>query len=195
MRVPHLGAARLLFVVLAIVAFDSVTSAQRAPAPGGWRIAGRDLDNSRSQPSERQIGTENVHQLVPEWVFTTGSDVSATPTVAGNTVYFPDWAGNLYAVRANDGRLIWSRKISDYNGLSGSISRVSPAIFEDQLIIGDHGGAPWLSSGGASGGAHVIAIDRHSGALRWITQVDAHPAAIITGSPVFHRNAVYVGVS
>ena len=149
-------------------------------------MAGRDLDNSRNQPSEREIDITNVRQLEPKWVFTTGSDVSATPTVAGNTVYFPDWAGNLYAVRANDGRLLWSRKISDYNGRAGSLSRVSPAIVEDQLILGDN------KSGD---GAHVMAVDRRTGALRWITEVDSHPAAIITGSPVVHGNMVYLGVS
>jgi polyvinyl alcohol dehydrogenase (cytochrome) len=197
MQVPHLGTASLLFVVLAMAAVDGGIRAQTSP-PGlaDWRIAGRDLDNSRSQPSEKKIGTENVHQLVPKWVFETGSDVSATPTVAGNSVYFPDWAGNLFAVAANNGRLLWSRKISDFTGRPGGISRVSPAIFEDQLIIGDHDGVAWLSIGPAShGGAHVIAVDRHTGDLRWITQVDAHPAAIVTGSPVVHENTVYVGVS
>jgi polyvinyl alcohol dehydrogenase (cytochrome) len=157
---------------------------------GGWRIAGRDLDNSRNQATEHQIGPANASQLVPKWVFTTGSDVSATPTVAANSVYFPDWAGNLFAVRATNGQLLWSRKISDYNGRAGSVSRVSPAIFEDQLIIGDN-----MATSVQHDGAHVMAIDRNSGALRWITQVDAHPAAIITGSPVFSGNVVYVGVS
>jgi polyvinyl alcohol dehydrogenase (cytochrome) len=195
MRLRNLGAARLLFVGLAMVAFESGIGAQTSPGLADWRIAGRDLDNSRSQPSERKIGIENVSQLVPKWVFTTGNDVSATPTVSGNTVYFPDWAGNLFAVRANNGRLRWSRQISDFNGRPGSISRVSPAIFKDQLIIGDHGGAPWLSSGGVQIGAHIMSIDRHNGALRWITQVDAHPAALITGSPVIHDNTIYVGVS
>jgi polyvinyl alcohol dehydrogenase (cytochrome) len=195
MRIPHLGAARLLFIGLSTMAVDGGIGAQTSPDAGDWRIAGHDLDNSRSQPSESQIDTANVHQLVPKWVFTTGNDVSATPTVAGNTVYFPDWAGNLFAVRANDGRLLWSRKISDYNGRPQSISRVSPAIFQDQLIIGDHGGVSWLSAGAPTGGAHIIAVDRHNGALRWITQVDAHPAALITGSPVFNGTTVYVGVS
>jgi polyvinyl alcohol dehydrogenase (cytochrome) len=196
MRDAHFRTARLLIVGLAIVALDSGIGARTSPGLGGWRIAGRDLDNSRSQPSERQIGTDNVHQLVPKWVFTTGSDVSATPTVAGNAVYFPDWAGNLYAVRANDGRPIWTRTISEYTGVPGTISRVSPAIFEDQLIIGDHDGASWVSAEpGSAGGGHVIAVDRLTGALLWITQVDAHPAAVVDASPVVHGTTVYVGVS
>lgn len=190
-RLP--GAARLLLPGLALLALGGGIAAQAGPRStdlGGWRIAGHDLGNFRNQPSERQIAPSNVNQLVTKWVFTTGSDVSATPTVAGNSVYFPDWAGNLYAVRADTGNLRWSRKIPDYNGRPGSVSRVSPAIYEDQLIIGDN-----LSASVQHDGAHVIAIDRNSGALRWITQVDPHPAAIITGSPVFHGNIVYVGVS
>ena len=117
-------------------------------------------------------------------MFTTGSDVSATPTVAGNAVYFPDWAGNLYAVRAHTGELLWSHQISEYNGRPGSVSRVSPAIYNDELIIGDN-----VSSSAPHNGAHVMAVDRHSGTLKWITQVDAHPAAIITGSPLFRALA------
>ena len=52
--------------------------------------------------------------LIPKWVFTTGVDVSATPTVAGDAVYFPDVEGNLFAVKKQTGDLIWSHKISDY---------------------------------------------------------------------------------
>jgi len=176
-------------VVLVLVSIAAV-AAQTSAGLGGWRIAGRDLDNSRSQPSERQISPSNVGRLTARWTFTTGGDVSATPTVAGNAVYFPDWSGNLFAVRATDGELLWSKQIADYNGQPGSISRVSPAIFEDELIIGDNVSASVLHNG-----AHVMGIDRASGALRWITQVDAHPAAIITGSPVFNGTTVYVGVS
>src|SRR5258705_5542846 len=154
----------------------------------GWRIAGGDLNNSRSQQDEEEIDPSNVGSLAPKWMFSTGGDVSATPTVAGNAVYFPDWAGNLYAVQAHSGRLLWSHQIAEYNGRPGSVCRVSPAIYEDELIIGDN-----VSSAAPLNGAHGSAVCRHTGTLRWITPVDAHPAAIITGSPVFHGTTVYVG--
>jgi len=191
MEVSGFWRAGVVLPALAFVLLAGGLAAQTTTAGlGQWRIAGRDLNNSRSQPAERIIGVRNVGQLVPKWVFTAGSDVTATPTVAGNSVYFPDWAGNLFAVRADTGKLLWSAKISDYNGRPGSIARVSPAVFNDQLILGDNMGASVEHDG-----AHVFAVDRNSGALRWITQVDSHPAAIITGSPVFNGNTVYVGVS
>src|ERR1700756_2517367 len=157
---------------------------------GEWRIAGQNLSNTWSQPAEHAISPSNVTGLNPKWVFTTGGDVSATPTVDGDAVYFPDWGGNLFAVKKDSGHLIWSHKISDYDGVAGAISRVSPAVDHDQLIIGDI-----LSSKQVHNGANVISVDRETGALRWITQVETHPAAIITGSPVVFDGVIYIGVS
>jgi polyvinyl alcohol dehydrogenase (cytochrome) len=175
---------------LLLVSALSAQGQSDVPRSGQWRIAGQNLNNSWSQPAEHSISPANVQGLKPKWVFTTGGDVSATPTVDGDAVYFPDWGGNLFAVSKESGRLIWSHKISDYNGVDGSISRVSPAVDHDQLIIGDI-----LSSNLVHNGANVISVDRESGARRWITKVDTHPAAIITGSPVVFDGVVYIGVS
>jgi polyvinyl alcohol dehydrogenase (cytochrome) len=177
--------------------FASVSIAAVAPADDSdesgktqWGVAGQNVHNTRSQPNEHRIGTANVASLKTKWVFTTGGDVSATPTVGDDAVYFPDWAGNLYAVRSKDGSLIWSHKISDYNNVAGSIARVSPGIQGDDLIIGDI-----ESAGLPHNGANVMAVNRHTGALHWITHVDNHPAAVITGSPVVLGDVVYIGVS
>jgi polyvinyl alcohol dehydrogenase (cytochrome) len=180
---------RSRYLGLAILCLGALV-AQTDSGLGEWRIAGQNLSNTRGQPAEHQIGPSNVGRLVPAWTFTTGSDVSATPTVAGNSVYFPDWSGKLYAVRSDTGKLLWSHAISDYNHRPGSVSRVSPAVFQNELIFGDN-----LTTAVAHDGAHLMAVDRATGNLLWITQVDAHPAAIITGSPVFNGSVVYVGVS
>src|SRR4051794_33494623 len=183
----------LAFTNILLLLFASTLNAQNLSdesKAGQWRIAGQNLSNTWSQPAEHSISPSNVNRLKPKWIFTTGGDVSATPTVAGNAVYFPDWGGNLFAVKKQSGDLIWSTKISDYNGVAGSISRVSPAVDGNQLIIGDI-----LSSNQVHNGANVISVDRQTGALRWITQVESHPAAIITGSPVVFDHVVYIGVS
>src|ERR1700741_4798437 len=181
------------FINVLLLLFASTLNAQNPSdesRAGQWRIAGQNLSNTWSQPAEHSISPRNVKDLKPKWVFTTGGDVSATPTVAGDAVYFPDWAGTLFAVNKQSGRLIWSHKISDYDGVSGAISRVSPAVDHDQLIVGDI-----LSSKETHAGANVIAVDRRTGELRWIRNVETHPAAIITGSPVVFDGIVYIGVS
>src|SRR5260221_9830448 len=179
-----------LVSILLLVAGLSAQSQSPESKSGQWRIAGQNLNNTWSQPTEHSISPRNVKGLKAKWVFTTGGDVSATPTVDGDAVYFPDWGGNLFAVKKNSGHLIWSHKISDYDGVAGAISRVSPAVDHDQLIIGDI-----LSSSETHAGANVISVDRKTGALQWITQVETHPAAIITGSPVVFDGVVYIGVS
>jgi len=78
--------------------------------------------------------------------------------VDGDAVYFPDWAGNLFAVKKDSGRLIWSHKISEYDGVQGAISRVSPAVDANHVIIGDI-----LSGNKVHNGANVMAVDRESG--------------------------------
>jgi polyvinyl alcohol dehydrogenase (cytochrome) len=155
-----------------------------------WPMMGRDLSNSRNQNTEHKISTANVSALASKWVFTSESDVSATPTMDDGFVYFPDWGGNLYAVQKSTGKLLWSHKVSEYDGYAGAVSRVSPAVHQDDVIIGDIQNARLAHSG-----ANVIAVNRQTGALHWITNVDRHPAAIITGSPVVLGDVVYVGVS
>src|SRR6195256_2855027 len=186
------GPWRKAVLMGALLLAPALSAESRSPKSQSrqWRVAGQNLANSRSQPREHSISAANVTGLRQEWVFTTGGDVSATPTVDGDAVYFPDWAGNLFAVKKDSGKLIWSHKISDYDGVDGAISRVSPAVDGEQLIIGDI-----LNGKQVHNGANVISVDRESGTLQWMTQVDTHPAAIITGSPVVFEGVVYIGVS
>jgi polyvinyl alcohol dehydrogenase (cytochrome) len=181
--------AALISVLLSVAALSAQSQSDLSRS-GQWRIAGQNLNNTWSQPAEHSISPTNVQNLKTKWVFTTGGDVSATPTVDGDAVYFPDWGGNLFAVKKNSGQLIWSHKISEYDGVDGAVSRVSPAVDGDQVIIGDI-----LNSKEVHNGANVMAVDRQTGMLRWITQVETHPAAIITGSPVVFDGVVYIGVS
>ena len=150
---------------------------------GAWRMWGGTLGNTHSSFFERRLQPGNVSSLSPKWTLTTGGDVSATPTVEGNAMYVPDWAGNLFKVDARTGQTIWSRKISEYTGVATSVSRNAPAIAGGVIILGDQAGGT------------VMALDKYTGDLLWKTLVDSHPAARITSSPVVFHDRVYVGVS
>ena len=122
-----------------------------------------------------------------KWVVTTGGDVSATPAVDNEKVYFPDWAGNLYAVDKGSGGVVWQKKILDYTGIPGDRARATPAFTDSTLVIGNQG--PF------GGGGAIIAINKANGALLWKTQLESHPSAIITQSATIFDGVVYVGVS
>jgi polyvinyl alcohol dehydrogenase (cytochrome) len=148
-----LAKAALISILLFVLALSAQSRSSESRS-GQWRIAGQNLGNTWSQPAEYSISPANVSGLSPKWVFTTGGDVSATPTVDGDAVYFPDWDGNLFAVRKDSGKLIWSHKISDYDGVDGAISRVSPAVNGNQLIIGDI-----VSRNKVHNGANVMSVE------------------------------------
>jgi polyvinyl alcohol dehydrogenase (cytochrome) len=153
-------------------------------------MAGQNVFDSRSQPLETAISPPNVARLAPKWVFTDHGDESATPAVADGVVYFPDFGGFLNAVNADTGKLIWQQKISAYDGgAAGGFARVTPAVFGNELILGDNFNVAQPA------GAHVFAVSRADGHLLWSVQADSHPAAEITASPVIVGNTVIVGVS
>jgi polyvinyl alcohol dehydrogenase (cytochrome) len=173
---------------LAVMAAGTLINAQGSATT--WQSAGNDLSNSRSQTSENIIQRSNAAKLATKWTFSTQGDVSATPTLDSIAVYAPDWSGNLYAINRDNGQAIWSHSVAQYDGFTGAMSRTSPAIYNTDLIIGDT-----ESSGKTHSGADVAAINRQTGTLHWITRVDTHPSAVITGSPVVAGNTVIVGVS
>ena len=178
-------------------AIVSGTLSVTAIAGDEWPMGGQNLQNSRSQ-STTTITPENVGSLKQKWVFTTGGNVSATPAVYQGTVYFPDWAGNFYAVDAKTGALVWSQTVSSWTGVSGDYARDDPAIDGDTLILGDQAGAlsTWSKAGGLAGaGARVIAVNRLTGDLIWSRQVYSFPTGFIIGSPVIYKGVVYVGVA
>src|SRR5215212_9955703 len=161
-----------LIKVMGIAVIVLLLSSPAFAAGGGlWPSAGHDLRNTRFQNTETTIGVANVANLAVRWQFTTGNDVSATPAVDDTAVYVPDWAGNLFAINRSTGALIWSRRIADYSGVAGDFARTTPAIAGKNLIFGDQGGK--LGSG-----ARVMAVDKQTGNLLWITQVDTHIAAV-----------------
>ncbi|HYG56806.1 MAG TPA: PQQ-binding-like beta-propeller repeat protein [Symbiobacteriaceae bacterium] len=175
--------APVVVAVLLILALSGMPAHGAGQESGQWSMAGQNLDNTRHQAGEDTLVSGTVGSMVSKWVFEAGGDISATPTVFGGAVYFPDFGGNLWKLDAQSGTVIWSRQISDYTGMPGAISRVSPVIAGNKLILGDQFGA------------HIMAVDRNTGDLMWKTNVDSHFAAVITQSPVVFGNRVFVGIS
>jgi polyvinyl alcohol dehydrogenase (cytochrome) len=193
MRTPALlltGAATLLAGALIAggPARAHTTGAARPDAALSWPMAGQNISDTHDQAGETTISAANVSKLVTDWSVTTDGDVSATPAVDDGDVYFPDWGGELWAL-TTAGKVLWSHSVASYTGLTGDISRTTPAIDGSELILGDH------LNPGTSPGAHVFAVNRTTGKLLWSTLVDSNTAAMMTGSPTVYNGVVYIGVS
>jgi polyvinyl alcohol dehydrogenase (cytochrome) len=183
-------------IVAAVVATGVAASAFAATPNATWLTSGQNQQNTRSQPAENTIGVQNANLLDTKWSVTTGGDVSATPAVDGNTVYFPDRSGNLYAVDRVTGAAKWTASLSALTGVPGDYARATPAIAGQTLIIGNQGGKfATPATPAAQGGGWVVALDKKTGALLWRTQVEAQFSAIITQSAVVNGNTAYVGVA
>lgn len=133
------------------------------------------------------INPRTVQKMSLRWSFFAGRDISATPAVAGGRVYFPSWNGNVYAVDAFTGRLIWQQNLGELTGLNGTgivsnvnatVSRATPSIAGNLLIVGIYGPAV------------VIALDRSNGRLVWSTELDPRPRVLITMSGTVHLGLV-----
>jgi polyvinyl alcohol dehydrogenase (cytochrome) len=158
---------KLVRIAAILLAMTLITSTAFAESSSNlWPSAGQNLQNTRSQDNEHTIKVKNVASLAVKWQFTTGGDVSATPALDDNAVYFPDWAGNLFALDKETGTQLWSHKISDYTGIAGDTSRATPAIAGSYLIFGDQGGK-------VGGGAWVMAVNKQTGSLVWKTLVES----------------------
>ena len=182
--------ATLAVAISGVLAQPEKAAAWPLPRSGQWPMAGQNIDDTHFQAAEHVISPANVGRLAPRWTLTTAGAVSAIPAVFGGAVYVPDYGGKLWAVSARSGQVLWSRPISDYTGVAGDVSRVSPAVFGRDIILGDG----WILNP-AQAGAKVFAVNRHTGALDWVTQVDTDPAAVITSAPVIHDGVAYLGIS
>jgi len=174
---------------------DGAHCAEPEHEGGDWSSYGQDLHNTRSQPAETTIGPANVVTSQLAWKFRTDSaDVplppsselqfngatQGTPIVAGGCVYFGTERGNVYALNADTGQLVWARNLrarvstlGHFVGHDGR-ARVFANVAEFQTVDGKRLPNP-----------HVAAMDAQSGQLLWESRrLEDLPGAEVTGSPV-----------
>ena len=103
-----------------------------AVAPGNlqqteWLTLAGSAQRQFANQEESVLTAANVAQLVPRWAVPTAGAVTASPTVAAvdipgsgltQVAYIQSWDLNLYAVRLDDGALLWSLATEDQPGAS-----------------------------------------------------------------------------
>ena len=184
---------RLIAPWLATLGLLGAAPAAHADAnDNAWPSAGQNLGNTRHQNQDSGISVQTAARLAVKWEFTTAGDVSATPAVDETRIYFPDWAGKLYAVNRKTGQLVWQTSIAAASGVPFDKARATPVISGNKLIVGTQGSI--LVPGGGPGGK-LIAFDKNTGAVLWVTTLDTNPATIVTQSAEVYGGRVYVGAA
>jgi polyvinyl alcohol dehydrogenase (cytochrome) len=146
-----------------------------------WTSWGGGITNERFQTAAAAALTaEPVGRLKLKWALGV-PDVTAMraqPVVYDGSVIFGGGT-MLYAVDAATGCTRWSTEL--------------PAPLRSGLSLGAPGGKRLAFFG--DGGANVHAVDASTGAPVWQTHMDKHPAAVVSGTPVYHEGKLYVSVS
>ena len=168
-------------VPVALTAEARQPAACAAPAAGGeWRSYNHDLANTRNQPAEHTITPANVASLTPGWTFVNerGGSIDATPTVADGCVFVGSSSGDVAAVNADTGLLVWTTKFPDP-------VQSSPTVHDGRVFVSvSKGGAPYLA-----------ALSESDGSVLWKTRMDHTPGSDTFSSPVVFDGMVMAGVS
>ncbi len=140
------------------------SSADSGP-DAGWPSYRHDLANTGRSPGEQKITAATVGKLTKAWVKDGVTGVTGTPAVVDGIVYYGDWKGSMWAVKAADGSVVWNVPIE------GGWVIGAPAVHGDAVYIGV--------------GHTLYRLDKATGAVRWKASTNENPLSQINGSPVY----------
>lgn len=157
-----------------------------APHPGGeWRTFGPTLENTRNQDAETTIGPAEALTLAPAWTFNVGDNAGAggitgTPIIADGCTYVATDGGDVYALNADSGEVVWHVEVPSGGGINSTLA------VDNGTVYG------FVSRAGAP---YAIALDQATGALKWQQRLDSQVGSDSYSSPVIYDGLVIAGVS
>jgi polyvinyl alcohol dehydrogenase (cytochrome) len=157
-----------------------------AASESDWNGWGRDLANSRFQPSPG-LTAADLPKLKLKWAFGyRGSSIYGQPTVVAGKVYVTSVTGRIYSLDAATGCTHWTYDAKGPSRTAALVATLAakPGATETQqlVFVGDDT-------------ATVYALNASNGKLVWQQRLDKHISARISGAPVFHNQRLYVPVS
>lgn len=183
----------LTTTALTLAATASLLGCDVQQEPGGglshperWLTYSGDYSGQRHSPLT-QITPANVGQLQHEWTFEPGDarPLEATPLVYDGTLYFSGLSNTVWAIDGRTGQDIWryDRELPKGLRLCCNASNRGLAMHGDRLFL-------------ATLDAHLVALDRHTGAVLFDVAVDETDRGYsATAAPLVVHDKVIVGIS
>jgi glucose dehydrogenase len=132
---------------------------------------GFDTQHTHFNPYEHTLNPTNVSRLVLDWTATTAKPLLSpglsSPTVANGVVYAASNDGNLYALNATTGAVLWSTCVHT--------TLTTPAVVKGVVYI--------IGSGGK-----LYALNATTGVVLWTTFTDGYDS-----SPTVANGVIYIG--
>lgn len=163
-----MSARPLLFVVIVAFLATACSGGQSVQSSGAaeWPTYSANLARTGAALAETHITKQTVAKLVVKWKFATQGPVAASPVIA--TVDVPNegserivvagsYDGNVYAIRAADGKELWRFTVKSDPGVSYGIIASTPSIVKVN--------GKWRVY--AAGGETMYALDAGTGQKIW----------------------------
>jgi outer membrane protein assembly factor BamB len=167
MSARHLAAFAVAFVLTLGAASPTTANTNAWPQfQSSWTHAGFNAE-------ETVLSTRNVAHLGVAWRVTLADGVYGSVAAVGERLFAATWSGEIYALRANDGKRLWHRS------LGMPAARTTPAVWQNLVIV----------AGGTWEGSMIAAYDAGNGVTRWMTRV---PGDISLSGPTVAGSTVYV---
>ncbi|MEO0443665.1 MAG: PQQ-binding-like beta-propeller repeat protein, partial [Pseudomonadota bacterium] len=156
------------------------------PEWNGWGASER---NQSYQAAGSTINAENVKHLSLAWAFGFKDSYSAwaPPVSFGGRLFVGSQAGLFYALDAKTGCTLW--QFSAESGVRAGAS-VATVVSEQ---AGAHVTEYHVLFGDLSG--NLYSLNAESGELLWKVELEAHPKARVTGTPLLYEDRIYVPMS
>ncbi len=166
------------------VTYERIRNAEKEPQ--NWLTYSGDYSGRRHSPL-KQIDVTNAAKLRPAWIFQMdlSHKLETSPVVVNGVMYITEPPSNVTALDARTGRPYWRYRRTLPQGLRyccGQVNR-GVAVLGDRVFVGTMD-------------AHLVALDAHSGLVRWDVEVESFAAGYsITAAPLVVKDRVIIGVS
>jgi outer membrane protein assembly factor BamB len=130
-----------------------------------------------ARPDAHQVVALDLASGAVAWRFTADGRVDTPPTLHGGLCLFGTKRGSVYALRADDGRLVWrlgAAPTAEQIVAYGQIE--SPWPVPGSVLVIDH--VVYFAAGRhplADGGILLFAVEPRTGQVRWVKRIDALP--------------------